>query len=52
YKQPGIADNDIRRSNVPNIRIGHRYEVLCEELRLLKVAYHSRQEEDTTEDSF
>ncbi|CAF3941564.1 unnamed protein product [Rotaria sordida] len=52
YKQPGIAGNDIRRSNVPNIRIGHRYEVLCEELRLLKLAYHSRQEEDTTEDSF
>ncbi|CAF4746482.1 unnamed protein product [Rotaria sp. Silwood1] len=52
YKEPGIAGNDIRCSNVPNIRIGHRYEVLCEELRLLKLAYHSRQEEDTDVDTF
>ncbi|CAF4062889.1 unnamed protein product, partial [Rotaria sp. Silwood1] len=44
YKEAGIAGNDICRSNVPNIRIGHRYDVLCEELHLLKVAYHSRQE--------
>ncbi|CAF1054322.1 unnamed protein product [Rotaria sordida] len=44
YKEPGIFGNDIRRTNVPNIRIAYRYETFCEELRLLKVAYHSRQE--------
>ncbi|CAF4058646.1 unnamed protein product, partial [Rotaria sp. Silwood1] len=44
YKQAGIAGNDMHRSNVPNTRIGYRYDVLCEELHLLKVAYHSRQE--------
>ncbi|CAF3901056.1 unnamed protein product [Rotaria sordida] len=47
YKEPGVAGNDIRRSNVPNLRIGYRYEVLCGELHLLKLAYHSRQEKNT-----
>ncbi|CAF1309376.1 unnamed protein product, partial [Didymodactylos carnosus] len=37
--------NDIRRTNVPNIRIAYRYEALCEELRLLGIAYKDRQEE-------
>ncbi|CAF1035707.1 unnamed protein product [Rotaria sordida] len=52
YKESGVADNDIRRSNVPNLRIGYRYEVLCEELRLLKLVYHSRQEKNTDVHSF
>jgi AMP deaminase len=44
YQEPGVAGNDIRRTNVPAIRIAYRYEALWEELRLLGNAYKSRQE--------
>jgi len=44
YQEPGVAGNDIRRTNVPAIRIAYRYEALNEELRLLGNAYKSRQE--------
>lgn len=44
YQEAGVAGNDIRRTNVPAIRIAYRYEALCEELRLLGNAYKSRQE--------
>ncbi|CAF0820113.1 unnamed protein product [Rotaria sp. Silwood1] len=44
YKEHGVAANDIRRTNVPAIRIAYRYEAFCEELRLLNLAYKSRQE--------
>ncbi|CAF0916390.1 unnamed protein product [Adineta steineri] len=44
YQESGVAGNDIRRTNVPAIRIAYRYEALCEELRLLGNAYKSRQE--------
>lgn len=44
YQEFGVAGNDIRRTNVPAIRIAYRYEALCEELRLLGNAYKSRQE--------
>ena len=43
YQEPGIAGNDIRRTNVPNIRIAYRYEALREELRLITLGYRSRQ---------
>ncbi|CAF4357223.1 unnamed protein product [Rotaria sp. Silwood2] len=43
YKEPGLSGNNICRSNVPNIRIAYRYEVLCEELQLIKLAHHNRQ---------
>lgn len=29
----GVMSNDIKRTNVPDIRVGYRYETLCEELR-------------------
>ncbi|CAM4860969.1 unnamed protein product [Rotaria socialis] len=44
YQESGVAGNDIRRTNVPAIRIAYRYEALCEELRLLGNAYKSRQD--------
>ncbi|CAF2480562.1 unnamed protein product [Rotaria sp. Silwood2] len=44
YQETGVAGNDIRRTNVPAIRIAYRYEALCEELRLLGNAYKCRQE--------
>lgn len=44
YQESGVAGNDIRRTNVPAIRIAYRFEALCEELRLLANAYKSRQE--------
>lgn len=44
YQEPGVAGNDIRRTNVPAIRIAYRYEALCEELRLMGNAYKYRQE--------
>ncbi|UJR10172.1 hypothetical protein I4U23_014388 [Adineta vaga] len=44
YQEQGIAGNDICRTNVPFIRIAYRYEALREELRLIALAYKSRQE--------
>ncbi|CAF1202772.1 unnamed protein product [Rotaria sordida] len=44
YQGYGVAANDIRRTNVPAIRIAYRYEAFCEELRLLSLAYKNRQE--------
>jgi hypothetical protein len=44
YQESGVAGNDIRRTNVPAIRIAYRYEALYEELRLIGNAYKSRQE--------
>lgn len=29
----GVISNDIKRTNVPDIRVGYRYDTLCEELR-------------------
>ncbi|CAF0907859.1 unnamed protein product [Adineta ricciae] len=44
YLEPGIVGNDIRRTNVPAIRIAYRFEAWREELRLIALAYKSRQE--------
>lgn len=33
YMREGIMSNDIKRTNVPDIRVGYRYETLCGELR-------------------
>ena len=44
YGDAGVAGNDIRRTNVPAIRIAYRYEALREELRLLTLAYAIRQD--------
>lgn len=35
YLREGVASNDIKRTNVPDIRVGYRYDTLCEELRCL-----------------
>ncbi|KAG8589164.1 hypothetical protein GDO81_006284 [Engystomops pustulosus] len=38
YLREGPEGNDIRRTNVPDIRVGYRYETLCEELMLITQA--------------
>uniref|UniRef100_A0A3Q3K5N3 AMP deaminase n=1 Tax=Monopterus albus TaxID=43700 RepID=A0A3Q3K5N3_MONAL len=35
YFKEGQESNDIRRTNVPDIRVAYRYETLCEELNLI-----------------
>lgn len=35
YLREGVMSNDIKRTNVPDIRVGYRYDTLCEELRCL-----------------
>lgn len=35
YLREGVAGNDIKRTNVPDIRVGYRYETLCNELKAL-----------------
>lgn len=35
YKKEGIKGNDMRRTNVPDIRIAFRYETFVNELNLL-----------------
>ena len=32
YQQPGVAGNDVKRTNIPNIRVAYRYETLMDEL--------------------
>jgi AMP deaminase len=44
YQDPGVTGNEIRRTNVPSIRIAYRYEAFREELRLLTLAYRKIQE--------
>lgn len=29
----GVMSNDIKRTNVPDIRVGYRYDTLCDELK-------------------
>ncbi|KAI9255489.1 hypothetical protein BY458DRAFT_535519 [Sporodiniella umbellata] len=38
WSEPGVKGNDVQKTNVPDIRVGHRYETLKEELNLLKQA--------------
>uniref|UniRef100_UPI00398F7952 AMP deaminase 2-like isoform X2 n=1 Tax=Pristiophorus japonicus TaxID=55135 RepID=UPI00398F7952 len=38
FQKESIESNDIRRTNVPDIRVGYRYETLCEELNLITQA--------------
>lgn len=33
YMREGVMSNDIKRTNVPDIRVGYRYETICDELR-------------------
>uniref|UniRef100_A0A669DQ80 AMP deaminase 2 n=1 Tax=Oreochromis niloticus TaxID=8128 RepID=A0A669DQ80_ORENI len=38
YIKEGQEGNDIRRTNVPDIRVAYRYETMCEELNLITQA--------------
>lgn len=44
YHIPGVPGNDIRRTNVPAIRIAYRYEAFREELCLIALAYKNGQQ--------
>ncbi|KAJ1137806.1 hypothetical protein NDU88_004202 [Pleurodeles waltl] len=51
YWKEGAEGNDIRRTNVPDIRISYRFETMCEEMTLITQALRSAemvsmQEED------
>lgn len=41
YTKEGPEGNDIRRTNVPDIRVGYRHETLCQELALITQAIQS-----------
>uniref|UniRef100_A0A8C1LES7 AMP deaminase n=1 Tax=Cyprinus carpio TaxID=7962 RepID=A0A8C1LES7_CYPCA len=43
YNKEGPVSNDIRRTNVPDIRVGYRYETLCEELHLITQAVRTQE---------
>lgn len=49
YDKEGPVSNDIRRSNVPDIRVAYRHETLCEELHLITQAVRT-QELDSIEE--
>ncbi|XP_068589102.1 AMP deaminase 2 isoform X1 [Cebidichthys violaceus] len=49
HTKEGQESNDIRRTNVPDIRVGYRYETLCEELNLITQAIRT-DELDTIEE--
>lgn len=38
YGGEGQGGNDIRRTNVPDIRVAFRFETMCEELNLITQA--------------
>lgn len=50
YLQEGPEGNDIRRTNVPDIRVGYRYETLCEELMLITQALQTEDLETIPEE--
>uniref|UniRef100_A0A8C2XCH9 AMP deaminase n=1 Tax=Cyclopterus lumpus TaxID=8103 RepID=A0A8C2XCH9_CYCLU len=43
YYQEGPVSNDIRRTNVPDIRVAYRSETLSEELQLITQAVHTEE---------
>ncbi|CAG0883498.1 unnamed protein product [Darwinula stevensoni] len=49
YEREGVAGNDIKRTNVPDIRIAYRYETLVGELKEMFQYYHLAQ---TTQEDF
>ncbi|KAJ8257999.1 hypothetical protein GJAV_G00192010 [Gymnothorax javanicus] len=51
YVLEGPQGNDIRRTNVPDIRVAYRYETMCEELNLITHAVRSDSLENGEEDS-
>ncbi|XP_014886438.1 AMP deaminase 2 isoform X1 [Poecilia latipinna] len=47
YIAEGQESNDIRRTNVPDIRVAYRYETMCEELNLITQAIRTDELETT-----
>ncbi|XP_051551142.1 AMP deaminase 2-like isoform X3 [Myxocyprinus asiaticus] len=43
YNKEGPISNDIRRTNVPDIRVAYRHETLCEELHLITQAVRTQE---------
>lgn len=50
YTKEGPEGNDIRRTNVPDIRVSYRYETLCQELALITQAVQSEMLETILEE--
>lgn len=50
YTKEGPEGNDIRRTNVPDIRVGYRHETLCQELALITQAVQSEMLETIPEE--
>ncbi|XP_069489092.1 AMP deaminase 2 isoform X3 [Ambystoma mexicanum] len=50
YWKDGAEGNDIRRTNVPDIRVSYRFETLCEELTLITQALRSEELESVQEE--
>ncbi|XP_076857572.1 AMP deaminase 2 isoform X2 [Brachyhypopomus gauderio] len=50
YSQEGPEGNDIRRTNVPDIRVAFRHETLCEELQLIIHAVRTQELENIDEE--
>ncbi|CAO0803499.1 unnamed protein product [Mucor circinelloides] len=48
WHKPGVEGNDMQKTNVPDIRVGFRYETLREELEALR--RYAPKDESTTED--
>jgi AMP deaminase len=45
WYEPGVAGNDMKKTNVPNIRVAFRHETLMEELNMLsRYAYRTSSE--------
>lgn len=50
YLKEGPEGNDIRRTNVPDIRVSYRFETLCQELTLITQAVQSEELETIQEE--
>uniref|UniRef100_A0A3Q3G4T7 AMP deaminase n=1 Tax=Labrus bergylta TaxID=56723 RepID=A0A3Q3G4T7_9LABR len=50
YIAEGQESNDIRRTNVPDIRVAYRYETMCEELNLITQAIRTDELETIEEE--
>uniref|UniRef100_A0A8C2Z3W9 AMP deaminase n=1 Tax=Cyclopterus lumpus TaxID=8103 RepID=A0A8C2Z3W9_CYCLU len=50
HTKEGQASNDIRRTNVPDIRVAYRYETMCEELNLITQAIRTDELETIEEE--
>lgn len=50
YINEGQGGNDIRRTNVPDIRVAFRYETMCEELNLITQAIRTDELETIEEE--